>query len=182
MISLRNINPVVRAVGTMGAVAALVGGVTFANLQSNTVALSPNTLSSASAALAIGAGTSCPQGNTTSTTGLNTKLVPGQTSAPFGFCLDNTGDIPLHITAQIPTNFSVSAIAPTDITLTLTCPTIGTLSGTLDQYSSPAAFPGPALVQNTPEDCTATATLSAAYSGSGSQSATPFDIVFVGNE
>ena len=182
MVSLHKINPMIRAVGTMGAVAAIVGGVTFANLQSNTVALSPNTLSSASASLAIGAGTTCPEGNTTSTTGLNATLVPGQTSAPFAFCLDNTGAIPLHITAQIPTDFTVSPIPPTAVTLALSCPTIGNLSGTLDQYSSPVAFPGSALAVNTPENCTATATLSASYSGSGNQTVTPFDINFVGNQ
>jgi hypothetical protein len=44
MVSIRSINPMVRAVGTMGAVAAVVGGITFAALTSNTVALSPNTL------------------------------------------------------------------------------------------------------------------------------------------
>jgi hypothetical protein len=38
----------VRAVGVMGAVSALVGGITFAQLTSNTVALSPNTLSTRS--------------------------------------------------------------------------------------------------------------------------------------
>ncbi|HSX45383.1 MAG TPA: hypothetical protein VLG27_00070 [Candidatus Saccharimonadia bacterium] len=170
-----------RAVGTMGAIAALVGGVTFAALQSNTVALSPNTLSSATAALAIGAGTSCPGGNTTSTPGFtNVKLVPGTTSAPVNFCLDNTGDIPLTITAQIPTNFTGSVIAPNQVTLTLNCPTIGQLSGTLDQYSSPVNFPGSQLPTNSPVNCTATATLNSSFSGSGSVKS--FDIDFVGNQ
>jgi len=181
MLSLHKINPMVRAVGTMGAVVAVVGGVTFANLQSNTVALSPNTLSSATASLAIGADTSCPEGNTTSTTGLNAKLVPGQPSDPFAFCLDNTGDVPLHITAQIPTDFTGSAIPPTAVTLTINCPTIGQLSGTLDQFANPVGFPGATLATNAPEDCTATATLSASFAGSG-QTVTPFDINFVGNQ
>jgi len=39
MLKLRHINPMVRAIGTMGAVAALVGGVTFAQQTSNTVML-----------------------------------------------------------------------------------------------------------------------------------------------
>jgi hypothetical protein len=54
MLHLHNINPMVRAVGTMGAVSALVGGITFAQLTSNTVALSANTLSTGSANLEIG--------------------------------------------------------------------------------------------------------------------------------
>lgn len=55
MLHLRNINPMVRAVGVMGAVGALVGGITFAQLTSNTVALSSNTLSTGSVNLEIGA-------------------------------------------------------------------------------------------------------------------------------
>ena len=54
MLSLRNINPMVRSIGTMGAVVALVGGVTFANLQSNAVALSPNNISTGTASIQIG--------------------------------------------------------------------------------------------------------------------------------
>jgi hypothetical protein len=65
MLHLRNINPMVRAVGTMGAVSALVGGITFAQLTSNTVALSPNTLSTGTANLEIGAlGRNNNSGNT----------------------------------------------------------------------------------------------------------------------
>jgi hypothetical protein len=183
MISIRNINPMVRAVATMGAIAALVGGVTFANLSSNTAALSTNTLSSSTAALVIGAGTNCP-GDTpqTSISGLTATLTPGVPTTPFAFCLDNTGNIPLSITAQIPTNLTSSPIPATDVTLTLTCPNIGTLSGTLDQYANPASFPGAQLATTTPEDCTATATLNASYTGSGNQAVTPFDIDFVGNQ
>jgi len=44
MLNLRTMNPMVRAVGTMGAVSVLVGGITFASLTSNMVALTPSNL------------------------------------------------------------------------------------------------------------------------------------------
>jgi hypothetical protein len=165
----------------MGAVVAIAGGVTFANLGSTAVKLSPNTLTAATATLSIAGGTNCPGGNTTSITGLTDTLVPGVASATFPFCLDNTGDLPLGITAQIPTDLTSSPIPAADVTLTLTCPTIGTLSGTLNDYASPVAFPGSDLAVTTPEDCTASATLSSSWTGSGS-TVTPFDIDFVGNQ
>src|SRR5262249_4169155 len=106
---------------------------------------------------------------------------PGTTSAPVPFCLDNTGDIPLTITAQIPTDLAASPIPANKVTLTLNCPTIGQLSGTLDQYASPVNFPGSQLPTATPVNCTATALLAADFSGSG-QNVSSFDIAFVGNQ
>lgn len=186
MLSLRNINPMVRAIGTMGAIAALVGGITFAAEQSTAVTLSPNTLTSSTAALAIGADNSCPGGDTTSTPGITATLVPGVTSSGFNFCLNNTGNIPLSITAQIPTTFATNPttnVPPTDVTLTLNCPTIGTLSGTLDQYNGSAvSFPGGQLPVGSPIECTETAELSSSYTGTGNQTVTPFAIDFVGNQ
>ncbi len=80
MFTIHKINPMVRAVGTMGAVAALVGGITFANLTSNTVALTPNNLTSATAALQIGP--NCSTLNSSSTPGFAvTSLVPVQGSS-----------------------------------------------------------------------------------------------------
>jgi hypothetical protein len=108
-------------------------------------------------------------------------LTPGVESAPVAFCLDNTGDIPLTITAQIPSDFTGSQIPPNQVTLTLACPTLGQLSGTLDQYSSPVAFPGAKLDTGPSENCQATAILNAGYSGSG-QNVNSFDIQFVGNQ
>ncbi len=182
MVNIRRVSPMVRSIGTMGVVMGLVGAVTFANLQSSAVALDPNTFDSATAELAIGPGTSCPDGDITQTTGLTATLVPGVASAPFAFCLDNTGDVPLSITAKIPTDFSLSQISPSDVTLSLNCPTIGTLSGPLTAYSSAVGFPGSQLATGPTEDCTATATLSGSYSGPGGQTLTPFRIEFVGNQ
>ncbi|HSX35376.1 MAG TPA: hypothetical protein VLH84_00405 [Patescibacteria group bacterium] len=182
MVGLHKFNPMVRAIGTVGAIAALVGGITYASLQTDPVTLGPNTLTSATAALAIGAGTSCPGGNTTTTTGITASLVPGVPSAAFPFCLDNTGGVPLNITAQIDQSVFVGTdILPTDVTLTLTCPHIGTLSGTLDQYASPVTFPGAPLATASPENCTETATLASSFTGSN-KTLDAFDISFVGNQ
>ena len=179
---LSKISPIVRAVAVIGATAGLVTGVTFAALQSNTVALSPNTLSSASALLSIGSGTSCPQGNTSATPGFtNVKLVPGVTSAPVAFCLDNTGDIPLNITAQVPDSFSGSQVPADQVTLTLSCPTLGNLSGTLNNYFNPVYFPGLALGTGPTENCNATVKLDANYTNSG-QTVNQFDIKFFGTQ
>lgn len=175
-------NPVARAIAVIGSVTALATGVTFAALQSNTVALAPNTLAAASASLAIGAGTSCPEGDTTTTPGFtNVKLVPGEESDPVAFCLDNTGDVDLDMFAQITTDFTGSAVPANQVTLTIACDTIGTVTGTLDSYSAFKPFTSPLTAADADGDhCEATALLNAGFSGSGS--VTSFGINFVGNQ
>ena len=115
--TIRKISPMVRAVGTMGAVAAVVGGITFAQIPSNTVKLTDNTLTSGTAALAIGATNTCPTGDTASTPGMSfTNLQPTVASGAFTFCLQNTGNVPLNLTINTPTSFLGSAISPNDVT------------------------------------------------------------------
>jgi len=183
MLHLRNINPMVRAVGTMGAVSALVGGITFANLTSNTVALSPNTLATASAALAIGAGTTCPTGDTTSTPGFTTAtpLVPGGSAVTTNFCLTNTGNIPLLVTASIPT--TPPGTAAGDTTLSINCTTEGNLTSNSQKLSvfTPTAFTN-ALPAGASDNCTASASLSGGYTGAGGETIPSFDIDFIGNQ
>lgn len=179
MIHLRSINPMVRAIATMGAVAALVGGVTFANLTSNTVALSPNNLTTATASLAIGAGSTCPTGDTTSTTGLSdSSLAPGG-STSVNFCFDNTSGVPLLLTASIPQDLSAS-VAAQNTTLTVACTTEGTLAGTLSSWG-PATFTTP-IAAGTQDTCTATAALSTSYTGAGGETIPAFSIDFVGSQ
>lgn len=180
---IRLFNPVVRAIAVIASVAALATGVTFAALQSNTVALSPNTLSAATASLAIGAASTCPEGDTTTTPGFtNVKLVPGVQSAPVTFCLDNTGDVDLDMFAQITTDFTGSAIPANQVTLNITCGTIGTVSGTLADFATFQHFATAPLSAADADgvDCSATATLNSGFSGSGSVSS--FGINFVGNQ
>jgi hypothetical protein len=181
MFKLHKINPMVRAVGTMGAVMAVVGGVTFASLQSNTVALTDNTLVSATAHLQIGGtnGDSCAGASDGPQAGMSfSGLVPGVQSAAFPFCLSNTGDIPLNVTTGIPTVFT-GTIPPSDVTLDMTCGDGGTSSGTLSAYTG--GTPLGTLANGATTDCNAKVTLSPSYVGSGG-SVTPFEIDFVGNQ
>jgi hypothetical protein len=194
MFKLHKINPMVRAIGTMGAVAALAGGITFANLNTNTVALSPNTLDSADSSLQIGLtnGTSCDDANAGPRTGLTftgaSALVPGVTTAPFDFCLVNTGAIPVTVTTGIPQSvFASSVIPPSDVTLTLKCGANTPVSGTLDQFTGGSILGTLAASgsDGAELDCNATVQLASSYAGNGGQgneAVAPFAIDFVGNQ
>ena len=179
MLSIRKINPMARAVGTMGAIAALVGAVTFAQLQSNTVALSNNQLSSATATLAIGANTSCPDGDTSSTPGFNAKLVPGKASDPVTFCLHNKGDIPLNITASIPEDVGGSSLDWNKVTINVDCGNGNSFSSTVaNLHATPQTFAG-SLNNGDIWNCSATATADSSVTGG---TLGTFTINFVGNQ
>ena len=200
MLHLRNINPMVRAVGTMGAVSALVGGITFAQLTSNTVALSSNTLSTASAHLKIGLTNDNVSGPTTlattNRTTVNTEpgcsdakngsvpgfhltgsngLVPGQASDPLNFCLKNTGGLPLDLSVTVPSDAfgdtTSMGITPADVTLDVTCDNSDTATGTLQDYESTVSLGDTALAAGDATDCSATVTLASDFNGSGTGSA-----------
>jgi hypothetical protein len=179
MFSIRNINPMVRAVGTMGAVAALVGGVTFAALQPNQVTLGPNTLTAAATTLAIGP-TNC---NTTGKTqpGFSSATVKAGAPVSVGFCLDNTSGSTLGITAAVVSaaddSTAITGPEADATTLNLTCDTLGTLSGPLSSFNG--VFPSGSLVAGASVNCTATATLSNSYGGNGAAIPT-FDVLFTG--
>jgi hypothetical protein len=181
MVRFSKISPMVRAIGTMGTVAALVGAVTFAQITSNTVALTNNTLSSATASLAIGAAHDCSTGATTSVQGMSfNNLQPGVASSPFPFCLDNTGNVPLNLTASVPTNFG-AGINPCGVGgATTGAVNVSTTVGAL--HTSPVAFGTAALNNGTNNvlSCDVTATITPAASTTSNESLTPFDIQFVG--
>lgn len=189
MISIRNINPMVRAIGTMGAIAAVVGGVTFAQINTTSaVTLSDNTLTAATASLAIGPSHNCSTGATTSVPGMNfTNLQPGVESAAFPFCLENIGNVPLNITATVPNVFGNSTINPNDVLLHFTCGVGGATTGSINQSVSVGtltggqAFGTVALNNNTNNvlSCDVTAKITASSEQSGA-TLTPFDINFTG--
>lgn len=90
-----------RAVGSVGAVVALAGGITYAALTSNTATLSDSTISTGTASLKIydfeaGAFQEEAPGFQI------TNLVPG-TGVTESFYLQNDGDAPLTVTAKVPT-------------------------------------------------------------------------------
>lgn len=93
MRSIAFINPVVRATIVIGAVAALVTGVTFAALQSS-VTYTDSQFTTASASLKIWDGDSYED----TTTGFNfTNVVPGVETAATTFWLKNVGGVPLVV-------------------------------------------------------------------------------------
>jgi hypothetical protein len=176
-------SPIARAVGVMGATAALVTGVTFANLTSNAVAISPNTITTAGASLTISAGiknvvTGACAGTGTTTPGITAhSLAPGSSTNIVPFCLGNTGDVNMSITASITPNLSAS-VAAQSTTLTVTCG--DALVGTLSTWG-PATFTTN-IAAHTAENCTAQATLSSSYSGTASEVIPSFDVNFVGTQ
>ena len=115
MLSLRTINPMVRAVGTMGAVVAVVGGVTFAQLQTNTVALTANELDVTTDVLRISDGGAFG----TSVTGFsNANLVVGKESPKNAFFFQNLANANLALTAHIPGAPTVTNLDPTKVHFT----------------------------------------------------------------
>jgi hypothetical protein len=188
MISLHKINPMVRAIGTMGAVAALVSGITFAQvLNSNTVKLTDDTISTTSLGLAIAPdpGT-CPAAGaapwTTSMQGMTITNLTG--TSTFNFCLENTSDSgagPESVAMDSPAAITTVGIPANQITLDVTC-NGGTDNngGTLDTFGPSANFVvDRSFAQGTVDTCTATATLNSTYSGSGG-SVNPFELDFTG--
>jgi len=180
MLSIRKINPMVRAIGTMGAITALVGAVTFAQFQSNTVALTDNSVSTNTAALKIQDGTTCSNPGTSDTGMTVTNLNPGSSSDPFAFCLDNTGTTSLALSTGIPTSFNGSTVPPSAVTLNIDCGVGGTFSGTLSSLNVTQALTDSNLPTGI-TDCTASVTLSPSYNGSGG-SVVPFELDFSGTQ
>ncbi len=181
MFRIRRVSPWVRAIGTMGAVAALAGGITFASLQSNTVALTDNTISVSGASLQLGLTNtgSCSDASTSSQPGMNfSNIVPGDASPSFPFCLKNSGNVPLDLTLQSPTDFSSSPVPASDATLNLTCGSTTTHT-TLNNLGTPVAIYS-GLASGSSVDCQASVTISNSTTAIG-QTITPFELDFAGS-
>lgn len=98
MVSIQQINPVIRAVVVIGAVMALVTSVTFAALQSQAT-LTNNTISTATAGLKLWDGDSFES----TAPGVNVEgLIPGDWSESYPIYFQNDGDAPLFLTANVP--------------------------------------------------------------------------------
>lgn len=182
-----NISPLARAVGVMGATAALVGGITFAALTSNTVALTDNTLATATAHLYVNSSANadpatCADKTKTSATGMSfTALAPGVESSAFNFCLGNDGDVPLDITTRIPTDLSPSTVDPTKVTMTIECGVGNSVTGTLADFTAVAGKTFTTALVNDGDDwsCTAKVKLDATVTAG---SVVPFTLQFVGTQ
>lgn len=177
---LSKFSPVARAIGVIGGTAALVTGVTFANLTSNSVALSPNDIAVATASLVIDNNSNCADNSPTSVTGFQiTNLAPG-VPVSKNFCLRNTGEVSLLISGSVSGSGLDASAAAQATTLEITCGTDAGISGTLATNWS-TTFPT-ALGVSTSEDCTAKVTLSQSYGGAGGDVIPTFSINFVGTQ
>ena len=97
MRGIRNINPVARAMGVIGAVAVLATAVTFAAL-SDTATLEDNNLTSDTADLQVSNGGAYGD----SVAGFSaTDVVPG-VGKTFSFYLKNGSDFDMNVTASVP--------------------------------------------------------------------------------
>lgn len=192
MFSLRKINPMARAVGTMGAIAAIVGGITYAaTINSGTVKLTNNTISTPSLGLAISTPKNnggCPNSSATSwTSSMQGMTITNLTSASqtYNFCLENTADTgsgPQTVTMTSPATITTSGIPASQISLTVGCGTATPAGGTLDTFGPSDNFVvDGAFSQGAIESCTATVTLNSSYSGSGG-SVNPFELDFTGTQ
>ena len=97
MISIKNISPVARAIAVVGAVVVLATSVTFAALQSQ--ATLTNSSISTTASLKLWNGSSF---QSTAPGFTINNLVPGSGSGELPFYFQNSGGIPLQISAKIP--------------------------------------------------------------------------------
>lgn len=96
MQAIRSFSPLLRAFLVIGAVAALVTSITFANL-SNTATLADNQFTTATAELKIWDPVDLAYEDVV--TGFNfTNVVPGTPTLPFTFWLKNDGGVPLDVT------------------------------------------------------------------------------------
>lgn len=169
---------IARAVGVIGATAAVMVGISFANL-STQVSLTNNALASGTAALQIS------NDNVTygaSAGGLNfSHLIPGVTSSPFTFYINNNGDIPLTVTVQAPDATDGTNLKMSDITMNINCGS-GSITKTLSDFQASAwTVPGSPLSNGSTWTCQATALLASSYTGSGDTMPT-FTLTFVGNQ
>lgn len=193
MLNIRKINPAARAIGTVGAVVALAGGVTFAALQSQAT-LTGNTIASASATLLVSSTPACGAATGTFThseTGFAfTGLVPGGAdSGAKNFCLKNTGTDNMTMNVVIPSlpTWTVTPSGSVDnskVNLAFSCTgaggTFSVTDNVNDIWFNTANLSGGTLNAGTTDACTVTASMtSSAFTGE-SASSTTFNLTFTG--
>lgn len=189
MNAIRSASPIVRAVGVIGVVAALVTSVTYAALQSQAT-LTNNTISSATAGLSVNNTDDAAPGGATDVGFAFTGVVPGGASSSVGnFTLANDGTSDLDISVAVPT-LPTWVVTPsgtvdnTKVTVAISC-TAGSVtfagSATLSSMNAgPVDLTGGQLAQGQTATCTASISMAAdAFTGS-SATATDFDFVFTG--
>jgi len=183
---------IARGVGAIGAVAALVAGVTFA-AQTSSVTLSANQVGVGSANLAI---SSVGGSQASSITGFqDLSLLPGVPSTPFQFILYNNGptNLDLSLSDNLNQNALPAGINPADINGELDSVTGGTppklASFTLADLVDSTNSGGVTYTPSTPVPLAAGASQEfqviwtaepGAETGSGGVATPPFDITITG--
>lgn len=125
--TIQKINPLVRAILVVGAVAGLVTSVTFAAL-SGTATLSASTLSTTSANLLLWDGDSFE--DTAPGFDVN-NLVPGEGSGELPFYFQNTNSFDLDLTVMMPEAPVLSeGLTPADVKATFTSNAPGCVNNT----------------------------------------------------
>ena len=122
MVGVLKMNPLLRAIGVIGVVVALVTSITFAALQSQAT-LTNNTISTGSADLLLYDGDSFEA----TAPGFNiTNLTPGTPSSAQNFYFRNNGTITLDISARIPVAPSTTGIGDfAKVDVTIDCQGVG---------------------------------------------------------
>lgn len=185
------IHPIARSIATFGAVAALVTGVTFANLN-NTATLTENNINSATANLQVDS-----QGDNSfadTDPGFTfVGVVPGGSAVPstgFAFKLKNNGGVndaalDIKVTLGSLPSWSTS-VDNNQVHLRITCD--GDITGTLDAtlyhlyWFGDSLGSAPLDVVGHVSNCTAQVYMDlGAFSGSGAMTTPSFNIVFTGN-
>lgn len=116
-----NVNPVLRAIGIISAVAVMVSGVTFAALQ-NTATLTDNTINSNVDGLLVDSDGDDTFGSTDQGFAFN-NITPGGTSSAKAFALKNATNGPLEVNVQVTSEEPLPAgVDPEDISFIFDLP------------------------------------------------------------
>lgn len=184
MINLRKMNPAARAIGTVGAVVALAGGVTFAALTS-TATLTDTSINTANAGLLIWDGDSF---ESTAPGFAITKAFPDTPSAPQAFYFKNSGDSDETVSVKANHAPSTDLNQYSNIKVSFDCfgssGVVNTdvqalINGSVPLgLTLPVGAQGDSNVANTVGNCTATFTLEGAGINNGSAFVTNLDLDF----
>jgi hypothetical protein len=183
MLKSISISPVVRAVLVIGAVMALVTGVTYAALTSSTATLTNSSVNSATANLQVSSDVGC--GPSTGAFGASDTgftfngLVPGgAASTNETFCLKNNGTADLTLKLSVPTlpTWAVTpsgTVADNEVDVHVSCDSgAGTIDANLAALNTSAqAFSSSTLADGATAVCTINVDMNAdAFTGTGASS------------
>ncbi|PJE65715.1 hypothetical protein COU91_00130 [Candidatus Saccharibacteria bacterium CG10_big_fil_rev_8_21_14_0_10_47_8] len=181
MLGIKKFSPVARSIGTVGAVVALAGGVTFAALTSNSVVLADSQFSTGTASLKIWDGDSYEF----SAPGFNfTNVVPGTETSAFTFWLKNDGTTDLNVSAEGANQVFTNISDPDKVDLKFTNITAGGSPVTYSVQDLTTGgvdpMPGDTLNPNEENQYSVTVNVDPTTVSGSSASMTSFDLTFTG--